>query len=229
MASEFFQIMLDHHIIYPRAELYWDKFGKIEGVHCRLRPGAPSHQLAYTTLTCYRWINTSPGLVWETLALNRMNLGISIYPILVHVVAKHIANQNHSFLTSAPSNNAYYSSAAAVNPLLGVAAKRYFDPKLARPEPKHTGSIHYVNQVIQDLARKLTPEETVGPDPNRWSPAVSRSKYQLDNPLDGLHPRYLPLYEEAELTQARAEELLAEISQQKGSTCPNSPLVASAS
>ena len=209
-ASEFFQIMLAAHIIPAEARLFWVSSKAYTGVHCQIPASLPGPELVYAALTCYRWINARPALVWEVLALHKLGLGISVFQILPYVINKYISNYNHSFIISRPLNEGTYVGigGCSLNPMVGVAAHRYFNPRLKRPRIKG-----YVNDTIRELAESITPvgEKPPAPAANPWVTTYDKMKFQLERPEDGLHPRFLALYEDPEPSKNRAEKILNQL------------------
>jgi len=215
-AIDFFQIMAKHGILPEKGielrEEENETWGK--GVVCEIPAGQPKSQQVYATLTCYRWLDAHPMLVWEFLKIYRCGLDLSAFQILPYLIAKYVYNCNHSFINSKSAASLYEGGTPSYNKnsVAGVAARVFFDKADKRGISFHNirslddGSAP-VNTAISQIATEITPVEP-NPDPkNRAEQLV----YEVSEPEDTLHPKFKPLYEIPNITKEQVIEILEQL------------------
>lgn len=205
-AIDFFQIMSKHGIIPEKGitlreeeHITWGK-----GVVCHIEPGGPSARKVYAALTCYRWIDAHPSLVWEFLKIYRCGLNLSAFQILPYLIAKYVANTNHSFIHSSERSCPYTGGIVTkhTNPVLGVAAKVFFDESDKRginSEALDASTSAAISEICRSLAEMRNIESNPG------------LVYEVSLPEDTLHPKFKPLYEIPNITKKQVSEILSKL------------------
>lgn len=205
-AFSFFSIMTDYGVIPENVKLWEEK----DGVHCQIPKGAGSNHNIYATLTCYRWVDAHPPLVWEFLRIWEQDTERHPLQILPYLIQRHVKNCNHSFITVGGWRMKYQNYESALNPTLGLAAKIYFDPKDKRGQASQRNNGH-TNEEVGKISKSISPKKRVR-NPNTWGPDyVDTPKYQLKDPADGLHPDLHPLYKIPNITTAQVDEILSRL------------------
>lgn len=211
-AIDFFQIMAKHGIIPEKGITLREEEHKLwgKGIVCHIEPGGPSTQRIYAALTCYRWIDAHPSLVWEFLKIYRCGLNLSAFQILPYLIAKYVANMNHSFIHSSEKTCPYDGGIVTkhTNPVLGVAAKVFFDESDKRginfQKPRS-----FINKAVSGICSSLTESQMVRIE--RDDREEQRLVYTVSQPEDTLHPKFKPLYEIPNITKQQVSEILSEL------------------
>lgn len=210
-AVDFFQIMSRNGIIPEKGitlrEETHESWGK--GVVCHIEPEGPSAQKIYAALTCYRWIDAHPSMVWEFLKTYRCGLNLSPFQILPYLIAKYVSNTNHSFISSSKRDCLYDGGIAAnhLNPVLGVAAKAFFDEADKRGISSQKPDDH-INTAISSICSSLTESQQVeAPRAGK----ITQLVYAVSLPEDTLHPKFKPLYEIPNITKQQVSEILSKL------------------
>lgn len=205
-AHRFLGHMTDVGVV-PEGVEVWEK----EGIYCRIPADLAPSPLIYATLTCHRWIDSHPRLVWEFLRILERDSQLHPFQVLTYVVHKYVLNMNHSFLGMGSFGaTGDVALEAGTNPLLGVSAKIFFDAKDSRGNKVREATKEVrVNDTIGDIAIKLSPKVTVK-NPSQWGPdKICAPKYQLEKPVDNLHPALTELYRLEQPNTSQVESVMA--------------------
>lgn len=210
-AIDFFQIMSKYGIVPEKGVTILEETVALrgKGIVCHIEPGGPSNQKIYAALTCYRWIDAHPSLVWEFLKIYRCGLELSPFQILPYLIAKYVSNTNHSFISSSKRDCLYDGGIAAnhTNPVLGVAAKVFFDEADKRGISSQKPDDH-INTTISGICSSLTESQLV--EVTRIGTST-QLVYAVSQPEDTLHPKFKPLYEIPNITKEQVSEILSKL------------------
>lgn len=211
-AQDFFRIMAGFGIIPEKGiELREEEHPEWgTGIVCHIEAGHRNNQQIYTALTCYRWIDAHPPLVWHFLKIYQSDLGLTPFQILPYLVATYVANVNHSFVysytTSEASTYEGGPCASCRNPLLGVALKVFFDETDKRGI-NYCAPDQFIYRAVQSICRELTEViVTTGSYAGKTLPV-----YEVGEPEDSLHPKFKPLYEIPNISREQATEILKQL------------------
>lgn len=200
-AGEFFEIMQAYQIIPPGIELSTEGSG---GVVAKIPAGIGNPHLIYAALTCYRWVDCHPPLVWQYLYLHRHGIGGAPWRLLPYLIYTHISNQNHSFIQAYDKSYTYCGVGARVhNPLIALGARAYFTQATAKLKQKFNTPGNYVNSDITDYTTTLTPTGN--------GALASTLRFGVRGPAHLLHPIWDKLLEANPTTQKAAEQFLSQI------------------
>ncbi len=203
-AYEFFNSFTEVGVFAEGIQLWEEK----DGVHCHMPAGIGNPHSVYAALVAYRWIDSCPPLIWEY--LNIMSKEGKRHPlqVLPYLIAKYHITGGHCFI----SVNSYGSGVTgqAANPLLGVAAKIYFDTKDTRGQENYENLGTYVNTAIGEVARLITPTVKIKSGTASWATTVAAPKFLLEKPEDGLHSDLYEMYTTPKITSKQIEEFLSE-------------------
>lgn len=200
----FFEVMVEAGIVPPQAEFYVKKGTP----HLHIADQSLSTQEIYPALCCYRWTDSNPPLVYNFLKLyDDQRHPWSAFQILPYVIARFIENCNHSFITTTPWGR---SQGAWRNPLLGVAARIFFDP-----QDERKGSIAHINESVGEICNSLS-ESVAQPSGDRWSPTRTTASFLVETKEDLLSPRLIPLYEMKKPGKKKLQTALKKIFEEQG-------------
>lgn len=206
-AYTFFNIMTQHNVVPEKVQL-WEES---DGIHCRIPRDAGPNSTIYAALTCYRWLDAHPPLVWQFLRILEQDVPRHPLQILPFLIDKHVGNCNHSFITTGGWAVKTKNYEAAINPTLGLAAKIFFDPGDERGKTRFSKDDVYVNDTVGEISRRISPKMKV-PNPNEWGPRhIETPKFQLQRPEDGLHPALYELYQIPNITTEQIDEILSRL------------------
>ena len=196
-----FMSYFERYGIIPQGINLW---GEDDGVHCHIPAGIGNPHNIYVALTCYRWIDSHPPLVWDF--LNIMNEEGEKHPlqILAYVIGKHIGNSNHTFMP-----DSYGTEAGRRNPLLGLAAKIFFDTKDERGSRNYKSPTSYVNTSIGELVKEITPNVKAKNGESSWSTVGMAPKYLLEKIEDACHPDLFEMYTIPNISKEQTGEFLS--------------------
>ena len=205
-AFNFFNILTNYEILPEGIQLWEEK----DGVHCYIPKGLTFNSLTYVALTCYRWVDSHPPLVWQFLRIMEQEIKrhpLQILPVLIDL---YIGNSNHSFIIT-PGYGAKEGLETATNPLLGLAAKIYFDQKDKRGMKEFKSRYHSVNIAIAKICREISPAVIISRRERWGSYSEKVPKYQLKKAVHGLHPELTKLYQIPNITKQQIQEILADL------------------
>lgn len=202
-AFTFFNVFTDAGVI-PEGVQLWEEDG---GTRCRIPAGCGNPHNVYATLTCYRWLDSRPPLVWEFLRI--MEKGNHLHPlqILPYLASKHSPGSGHSFINAQIGGGAVTD---ALNPVLGLAVKIYFDKGDERGRKEYETPGNYVNSTITNIAKELCAGFTTSPAAGGWR-NPSTLKYALEKPEDALHPGLTDMYTIPNITPKQVKEFLKDL------------------
>lgn len=210
-AGEFFRIMTELGVIPGAAELRLHD----DGLYCWIPKGCAPNAQVYTTLTCYRWVDAHPGLIWLFLRLLEQDERRHPFQVLPFAINQYISNCNHSFLTVGGWVAKTKTFETAANPTLGLAARIFFDPQDERGQKDLAHDKVYVNNTIGALCRRLTPK-IQQPSGSSWGPSQQDApKYLLHRPEDSLCPELGELYRIPNITTEQIDEILGRLFTEK--------------
>lgn len=201
-ANAFFQVFREMGCIPEGVEL-WEEKG---GIFCKIPKAAGNPHDIYVALTCYRWVDAHPPLVWEFLYHMGQTVKRHPFQVLPYVISKNVRNLNHSII------NTYHWHGIlqrADNPTLGLAAKIYFDHSDKRGETKYTNPKEYVNSTIGEIVKEVCPMVSA-PGKGAWSDTVEKPKYIFEKHEDGLHPDLYEMYTIPNITLKQVDEFLGQ-------------------
>lgn len=209
----FFNTMTEHLIIPEKVSLWEEE----NGIHCRIPKGAGTNPLLYAALTCYRWLDSNPPLVWQFVRIMERPEKRHPLQILPFLISTHVSNCNHSFISTGGWKVVAPGAESANNPLLGLAAKIFFDPQ----DPRGDHRLPIVNSTIGLIASQLTrTTRTKLKNPGPWGPRnLAVPVYQLREPGDGLHPALYELYTIPNITKEQIEEILSRLFTEEEEQC----------
>lgn len=203
-AVEFFEIMASHGLV-PEGVSLWEKDG---GLHCQIPEGCGNPHNIYVALTCYRWVDSHAPLVWEFLRIMSEDVPRHPLQILPYLVSKNVGNCNHSFITTSGWQVQLEGHESGLNPVLGLAAKIYFDPEDKRGQKSYENPSAWINNAVAHISRGIAPEIKVPSTKNYGASTVLSPKYVLEKPVDGLHPDLYKLYATPNITPEQVLEIL---------------------
>jgi hypothetical protein len=165
------------------------------GVHCHIPAAIGNPHSVYIALTLYRWVDSHPRLVWEFLRIMEREDKRHPLQILPYLLDKNVTNFNHSFISL---REEYNPRSVVINPLIGLAAKLYFDPEsnfgcadFKRPGRKVNDAIEAIVQSICPMFEWSLSKKGVPP----WSRNSRLDlKYALAKPIDNLNPALYEMY-----------------------------------
>jgi hypothetical protein len=201
-AQAFFHIFRELGCIPDSVELREEK----EGIFCDIPKAAGNPHDIYVALTCYRWIDAHPPLVWEFLYHMGQPEKRHPFQVLVYLIDKNVSNCNHSIINTTHWHGVLQK---ANNPTLGLAAKIYFDHEDKRGGKEYKDPKKYVNETIGELVKGITPTVDVA-GAGAWSDTVSKPKYVFEKHEDGLHPGLYDMYTIPNITLTQVDEFLAQ-------------------
>ncbi len=206
---EFYDILLAHGMVPPGIKMWEQNDKDWRGILCHLGKNLGSPHLYYVALTCYRWVDCHAPLVWEFLQI--MGDGTPRHPlqVLPYLTGKWDISPGHNFVTGYTGGDCNHTG-AAVNPLLGLAGKTYFDQSDPRGNGLYKSPNQSVNESIAAVAKEITTTLDVS-GKNSWNKeyTIQVPKYVLDEPIDALHPALYELYTIPNITNAQAGKILA--------------------
>lgn len=187
--------------IIPEGINVW---GEDDGIHCNIPAGVANPHNIYVALTCYRWIDSHPPLVWDF--LNIMNQDGEKHPfqILPYIVGKHIGNSNHTFLPTS-----YDGMSTSLNPMVGLASKIYFDVDDKRGKSQYENPREYVNNAIGAVVKSITPMIKTKGGEAAWNGPRTGPRFLLEKPEDACHPDLFEMYTIPNITEVQIEEFLS--------------------
>jgi hypothetical protein len=203
-AWDFFLSFTEVGVFAEGIQLWEEK----DGVHCHMPAGIGNPHNVYAALVAYRLIDSCPPLIWEY--LNIMSQEGKRHPLQVfpYLVAKYSIGGGHCFMNV----NTYGSGVvgSATNPVMGLAAKIYFNDADKRGKKDYDNHSTYVNTAIGAVAAEITPTIKVKSGKEGWAPTVNTPKFILEKPEDGLHPDLYEMYTIPKITNKQIEEFLSE-------------------
>lgn len=203
-AWDFFISFTDVGVFAEGIQLWEEK----DGVHCHMPAGIGNPHNVYAALVAYRLIDSCPPLVWEYLQI--MSQAGKRHPLQVfpYLVAKYKIGGGHCFM----SIDTYGSGVlgAAINPVLGLAAKIYFDVDDERGQKEYENHSTYVNTAIGTVAKLITPTIKIKSGSESWASNVDTPKFLLEKAEDGLHPDLYEMYTIPKISAKQIEEFLSE-------------------
>ncbi len=203
-AIQFLDTMISYGIV-PEGVLLWEEDN---GIRWRIPKGCGNPHNIYAALTCYRWIDAHPPLVWEFLRIMSENVLRHPLQILPYLISKNISNHNHSFITTAGWVVELTAFEIPTNPVLGLAAKIYFDQEDKRGQKNYGDPNTYVNTTVGEISKELAPSIETPSNKNYGPKTISTLKYALEQPVDGLHPDLYELYTVPNITPTQVEKIL---------------------
>ncbi len=201
MFFESFNIFVEQGVISELIEARVEK-----GVPQLYSPGKGlTNQEIYTALCWYRWCDSHPALIDRFVKLwNDKRYPWNIFQLLVHGIAHHIGNCNHSFINA----KAYASHEPWANPLLGVAAKSYFDAK-DKCLGSRLGSDGHVNARIDEICSSFSNTASIPiKGKGRWGGEADAPTFRVEHIEDILSPRFIELYEMEQPTKKELQAAL---------------------
>jgi len=179
-----------------------------DGVHCHMPAGIGNPHNVYAALVAYRLIDSCPPLVWEYLQIMSQEGKRHPLQVFPYLVAKYKIAGGHCFINV----NTYGSGAvgSATNPVMGLAAKIYFDLADKRGRKSYEEDSTYVNSAIGEVAKLITPTLKIKSGSEAWASNVDTPKFLLENPEDGLHPDLYEMYTIPNISAKQIEEFLSE-------------------
>jgi hypothetical protein len=199
-AYEFMNFFTRYGII-PEGINIW---GEKDGVHCHIPAAIGNPHNVYVALTCYRWIDSHPPLVWDFLNIMSQDGDKHPLQILPYIVGKHIGNSNHTFLPTS-----YDGMSSSLNPLVGLASKIYFDVEDKRGAAQYKNPMSYVNTSIGEVVKTITPNVKAKSGPGAWAGDITGPRFLLEKPEDACHPDLFEMYTIPNITEVQIEEFLS--------------------
>jgi hypothetical protein len=99
---------------------------------------------------------------------------------------------------------------SATNPVMGLAAKIYFDLQDKRGQSDYEQHSTYVNTAIGTVAKEITPTLKIKSGKEAWAANVDTPRFILEKPEDGLHPDLYEMYTIPNITNKQIETFLSE-------------------
>jgi hypothetical protein len=179
-----------------------------DGVHCNMPAGIGNPHNVYAALVAYRLMDSCPPLVWEYLQIMSQEGKRHPLQVFPYLIAKYNISGGHCFMNV----NTYGSGVvgSATNPVMGLAAKIYFDTADKRGEKDYDNHSTYVNTAIGAVAKLITPTLKVKSGKEAWAATVDTPKFILEKAEDGLHPDLYEMYTTPKITEKQIEEFLTE-------------------
>jgi hypothetical protein len=180
-----------------------------QGVCLRSPHSDANPHLIYVALTCYRWVDRHPRLVLEF--LHWMDQDVPLHPmqVLTYLIGKYISNCNHSFITTGGWTMQMKGYESKHNPVLGLAAKIYFDQTDPRCHAAFLKPSTNINVTIGKIAKELSPKLETTHSPVWGKPrTVDAPLYVLEESVDGLHPTLYELYTVPNITVPQIQDFL---------------------
>lgn len=203
-AWSFFSSFTEVGVFAEGIQLWEEK----KGIYCHMPAGIGNPHNVYAALVAYRLIDSCPPLVWEY--LNIMSQEGKRHPLQVfaYLVAKHKISGGHCFVNI----NTYGSGliGSATNPIMGLAAKIYFDIADERGKKNYETHTTRVNTSIDVIAKEITPTVELKTGPEGWAHIVSTPKFILERSEDGLHPDLYEMYTIPNISEKQITEFLSE-------------------
>lgn len=206
-ATRFFVYFEELDVIPEEVHLWEDEK---RGICLRSPASDANPHLIYVALTLYRWVDRHPRLVLEF--LHWMNQCALLHPmqVLPYLIAKYINNCNHSFITTGGWTMGMKNYENGHNPVLGLAAKIYFDRTDPRGQAEFLKPAVNINITIGTIAKELSPKLETLHDPKWGKPRqVDAPLYVLEEPVDGLHPALYELYTIPNITVPQIQDFLS--------------------
>lgn len=179
-----------------------------DGVHCHMPAGIGNPHNVYAALVAYRLIDSCPPLVWEYLQIMSQEGKRHPLQVFPYLIAKYKICGGHCFMNI----NTYGSGVvgSATNPVMGLAAKIYFDIADKRGRKSYEDHSTYVNGAIGEVVKLITPTIKIKSGSEAWASNVDTPKFLLENPEDGLHPDLYEMYTIPNISAKQIEEFLSE-------------------
>jgi hypothetical protein len=203
-AWDFFIALTEARVIPEGIQLWEEK----DGVHCNIPKGVGNPHNIYAALVAYRLVDSCPSFVWDfnfIMSQEGKRHPLQIFPYLV---GKHGIQGGHCFMNV----NTYGSGVvgSATNPVMGLAAKIYFDQQDKRGQSDYEKHSTYVNTAIGTVAKAITPTMKIKSGSEAWASNVDTPRFVLGKPEDGLHPDLYEMYTIPDITNKQIETFLTE-------------------